>query len=55
MMLYEKWPCATIFEDGVGLATNFSERVAAVTATWLLMELEEVDCDDLGCFEQLKW
>eukprot|EP00435_Cladocopium_sp_Y103_P011917 s3941_g3.t1 len=30
MMLYEKWPCATIFEDDVGLATNFSERVAAV-------------------------
>eukprot|EP00434_Breviolum_minutum_P006022 symbB.v1.2.005308.t1/scaffold283.1/size308953/9 len=30
MMLYEEWPCATIFEDDVGLATNFSERVAAV-------------------------
>eukprot|EP00434_Breviolum_minutum_P021127 symbB.v1.2.018640.t1/scaffold1496.1/size115469/4 len=31
MMLYEKWACATIFEDDVGLATNFSERVAATT------------------------
>lgn len=35
MMLYEKWPCATIFEDDVGLATNFSERVAAVTDSLL--------------------
>lgn len=35
MMLYEEWPCATIFEDDVGLATNFSERVAAVADTWL--------------------
>ena len=38
MMLYEKWPCATIFEDDVGLATNFSQRVAAVTETWLTLK-----------------
>eukprot|EP00913_Durusdinium_trenchii_P009689 g9105.t1 len=29
MMMYEKWACATIFEDDVGLAHNFSGRVAA--------------------------
>ncbi|CAK9045637.1 unnamed protein product [Durusdinium trenchii] len=28
MMLYERWPCATIFEDDVRLAPNFSLRVA---------------------------
>ena len=33
MMMYEKWPCATIFEDDVGLAENFSGRIAAVVAT----------------------
>ena len=37
-MLYEEWPCATIFEDDVGLATNFSERVAAVADTWLFVK-----------------
>lgn len=31
--MYEKWACATIFEDDVGLAHNFSGRVAATVAT----------------------
>ncbi|CAJ1386170.1 unnamed protein product [Effrenium voratum] len=30
MMMAEKWPCATIFEDDVTLAANFSTRLAAL-------------------------
>ena len=40
-----KWPCATIFEDDVGLATNFSGRVAATVEPGFITGLKNWECD----------